>query len=123
MLTTVKKLLFIQAHAPYGQIAGRENLDLLLAAPTFEQLTSILFIEDGVWHLLADQNAAVIGLEVFTKAYAALPLYDVNPIYVEQVSLQQRGLTTDDLILPVTLVNMEELKQLIAQDFDHCLCL
>jgi tRNA 2-thiouridine synthesizing protein C len=45
----------------------------------------------------------------------ALPLYDVDDIYVDEESLTARGLDVAQLALPVTRLKREEMAAFIAQ--------
>jgi len=58
---------------------------------------SLAFIDDGVYQLTKGQSTAGIGMKNFSPTYAALGDYEVNKIYVEKESLEERGLTLDDL--------------------------
>ena len=51
----------------------------------------------------------------FSKTYRALDDYDVEKIYVEKESLDNRGLTEDDLIIPVEVVAADNLREIMAQ--------
>ena len=67
----------------------------------FEQAVTLAFIDDGVYQLLQNQDTGGIGVKNFAPTFRALGDYDVNQIYVEQESLELRGLSKDDLI-PLT---------------------
>ncbi|MBT8069991.1 MAG: DsrE family protein, partial [Gammaproteobacteria bacterium] len=45
----------------------------------------------------------------------ALDDYDVEKIYVEQESLESRGLTAEDLIIPVEVLAGDNLREIMAQ--------
>ena len=51
----------------------------------------------------------------FSKTYGALDDYDVEEIYVEKESLDERGLTADDLVIPVEVIAAAELIDVMAQ--------
>jgi tRNA 2-thiouridine synthesizing protein C len=83
--------------APYGTIYALESLEVVLIGAAFEQDVSLAFIGDGVYQLTKGQDTQGIGMKNFSPTYAALGDYDVNKIYVEKESLEERGLTLDDL--------------------------
>ncbi|MEM7294143.1 MAG: DsrE family protein, partial [Pseudomonadota bacterium] len=66
-----------------------------------EQDVSLAFIDDGVYQLMNGQDTSAIGTKNFSATFKALGDYDVSKIYVEQESLDARGLTRDDL-MPLT---------------------
>jgi tRNA 2-thiouridine synthesizing protein C len=83
--------------APYGTIYALESLEVVLIGAAFEQDVSLAFIGDGVYQLTKGQDTQGIGMKNFSPTYAALGDYDVNKIYVEKESLEERGLSLDDL--------------------------
>ncbi len=96
-----KKFLYVNRKAPYGTIYALEALEVVLIGAAFEQDVSLAFLDDGVYQTTKGQNTKDVGMKNFSPTYKALGNYDVNKIYVEQESLDARGLTLDDL-LPLT---------------------
>ncbi len=92
-----KKFMYMNTKAPYGTIYALESLEVVLIGAAFEQDVSVAFIDDGVYQLTKGQNTEAIGMKNFSKTYSALGDYDVNKIYVEKESLEERGLSLDDL--------------------------
>lgn len=92
-----KKFMYLNTKAPYGTVYALESLEVVLIGAAFEQDVSLAFIGDGVYQLTKGQNTENIGQKNFSPTYFALADYDVNKIYVEKESLQERGLTIDDL--------------------------
>ncbi|MCF7982952.1 MAG: sulfurtransferase complex subunit TusC [Thiohalocapsa sp.] len=97
MSETVKKFLYLNRRAPYGTIYAWESLEVVLIGAAFDQDVSLAFIDDGVYQLTKNQDTAAIGMKNFSPTYAALGDYEVKKIYVEKESLEERGLTLDDL--------------------------
>ena len=93
----VKKFMYINRKAPYGTVYALESLEVVLIGAAFDQDVSLAFIGDGVYQLVKGQDTKGIGQKNFSPVYAALGDYDVNKIYVEKESLEERGLTIDDL--------------------------
>ncbi len=92
-----KKFMYLNRKAPYGSIYALESLEVVLIGAAFEQDVSLAFIGDGVYQLTKGQNTDGIGMKNFSPTYTALGDYDINKIYVEKESLEERGLTLDDL--------------------------
>lgn len=111
----VKKFMFVNRKAPYGTIYALESLEVVLITATFDQDVSLVFMDDGVYELVKGQNTKAIGIKNFSPSYRALDGYDVEKLYVDQVSLDQRGLTEKDLLVPVEVLNAEQMGQLMQQ--------
>jgi tRNA 2-thiouridine synthesizing protein C len=97
MSEETKKFMYINRKAPYGTIYAWESLEVVLIGAAFEQDVSLAFMDDGVFQLTKGQSTAGIGMKNFSPTYAALGDYEVTKIYVEKESLEERGLTLDDL--------------------------
>ncbi|WP_296669453.1 sulfurtransferase complex subunit TusC [Rhodoferax sp.] len=111
----VKKFMFVNRKAPYGTIYALESLEVVLITATFDQDVSLVFIDDGVYELLKGQETKGIGIKNHSKTYRALDGYDVEKLYVDRASLEQRGLTEKDLLVPVEVLDTEEMGQLMAE--------
>ena len=97
MAEAIKKFMYINRKAPYGTIYALEALEVVLVGAAFEQDVSVTFMDDGVYQLVKGQDTSDLGMKNFSPTYAALGDYEVTKIYVEKESLQERGLTLDDL--------------------------
>ena len=97
MSETVKKFLYVNRKAPYGTIYAQESLEVVLIGAAFDQDVSMAFLDDGVFQLTKGQDTKEIGLKNFSATFRALGDYEVTKLYVEKESLEERGLTLDDL--------------------------
>jgi len=111
----VKRFMYVNRKAPYGTIYALECLEVVLIAAAFDQDVSVVFADDGVFQIKKNQDTTAIGMKNFSNTYRALDDYDVEKIYVEKESLDARGLTADDLIIPVEVLNAESLSEIMAQ--------
>ena len=93
-----KKFMYINRKAPYGTVYALESLEVVLIAAAFEQDVSLAFIDDGVYQIAKGQSTKGIGMKGFSPTYNALGDYDITKLYVERESLEERGLTEDDLM-------------------------
>lgn len=96
-MSETKKFLYINRKAPYGTIYAWESLEVVLIGAAFEQDVSLAFLDDGVFQLTKGQDTKGVGMKNFSPTYAALGDYEVTKIYVEKESLEERGLSIDDL--------------------------
>ena len=111
----MKKFMFVNRKAPYGTIYALESLEVVLIAATFDQDVSLAFVDDGVYELVKGQNSKAIGIKNFSPTYRALEGYDVEKLYVERESLDARGLTEHDLLVPVQVLNSADMAALMAE--------
>ena len=93
----IKKFMYMNRKSPYGTIYALESLEVVLIAAAFDQDVSLVFADDGVYQLTNNQSTDGIGMKNFSPTYSALGDYDINKIYIEKESLEERGLTLDDL--------------------------
>jgi tRNA 2-thiouridine synthesizing protein C len=96
-MSDTKKFLYVNRKAPYGTIYALESLEVVLIGAAFEQDVALAFLDDGVFQLTKGQDTTGIGVKNFSPTFRALGDYDVNKLYVERESLEERGLTEDDL--------------------------
>ena len=93
-----KKFMYLNRKASYGTAYAIESLEVVLIAAAFDQDVSLAFIDDGVYQIVEGQNTDGIGMNNFSKTFHALGDYDINKLYVSAESLEERGLTADDLM-------------------------
>ena len=117
-LSMSKKILFVMRHAPYGTSLAREALEATLAACSFEQQVSVLFLDDGVLQLVDTQQPASIEPKNHNAMLQALPLYDIDQLYVEQHSATTRQLSSEQLPATAQLIDSKAAALLMA-DCDH----
>ena len=110
---TVKKFLYMNRKAPYGTIYALESLEVVLIGAAFEQDVSMVFMDDGVFDIVKGQDTGGVDMKNFSPTYRALEMYDVEKLYVEQESLAARGLTEEDLIVPVEVLSSSEIRDLM----------
>ncbi len=97
-MSEIKKFLYVNRKAPYGTVYALESLEVVLIGAAFDQDVSLAFIDDGVFQLAKGQKTTDIGMKNFSPTYSALGDYEVKKIYVEKESLEERGLTPDNLL-------------------------
>jgi tRNA 2-thiouridine synthesizing protein C len=101
MSEQIKKFMYLNRRAPYGTIYAWESLEVVLIGAAFDQDVSLAFLDDGVYQLVKGQDTTGVGMKNFSPTYQALGDYDVTKLYVEKESLEERGLTLEDL-MPLT---------------------
>lgn len=111
----VKKFMYVNRKAPYGTIYALESLEVVLIGAAFEQDVSVAFIDDGVFEIVKGQDTTGIEMKNFSNTYKALEMYDVEKLYVSKESLEERGLSEDDLIVDVEVKTAAELAALMEE--------
>ncbi len=111
----VKRFMYVNRRAPYGTIFALECLEVVLISAAFEQDVSLVFMDDGVYQLKKNQDTTGIGMKNFSKTYRALDDYEIEKIYVEKESLEARGLSDEDLIIPVEVLSSDKMREIMAQ--------
>ena len=112
---TVKKFMLVNRKAPYGTSYALEGLEVVLITATLDQDVSVVFMDDGVYALARGQQTQGIGIKNFSAGYRALEGYDVEKLYADSDSLAQRGLTVQDLVVPVEVLDARQMGELMAQ--------
>lgn len=99
------KIMFVNRTAPHGSIYMWEGLEVLLIFGAFDNELSAVFMDDGVFSLKKDQDTTELGIKGFIKTLPVIEDYGCETILVERESLEKRGLTEDDLAIPVQIVD------------------
>ena len=105
---------FIFHTPPHGSAAGREGLDAVLACSALTDEIAVFFIGDGVYQLLAGQQpAAVLGRD-YAATFKLFALYDIEQVYVCAEDLTTRGLTAEQLLIPVQPLSRHQVQGKLA---------
>jgi tRNA 2-thiouridine synthesizing protein C len=111
----IKKFLYVNRKAPYGTIYALESLEVVLIAAAFDQQVSLAFIDDGVYQILKGQHTKGIDVKNFSPTYRALEGYDIDKLYVEQESMELRGISEADFVVPVTVLPAAKMADLMSE--------
>ena len=110
----VKKFMYVNRKQPYGTIYALEVLEMVLISAAFDQDVHIVFTDDGVYQIKKGMETAGIGMKDFSKTYRALEGYDIEKLYVDKESLDERGLSEADLLVSVEVISRSEMADLMA---------
>lgn len=108
-----KVITVISRQAPYGSNRAQQCLDIALASAVFEQSVNYVFMGDGVYQLLKNQNATGIQTKTLANALETLDLYGINNVYVDKQSLELRNLQNGDLAIDATAATRDEIANLV----------
>jgi tRNA 2-thiouridine synthesizing protein C len=121
-----KKFMFVNSKAPYGTIYALEVLEMIMISAAFEQHAVIAFIDDGVFQIKKGQNTKATGIKNFSPTYGVVEMEkedadedeDIDMVWrivVEKESMEARGLTADDFIVDVEVLDSATLSDLMAE--------
>ncbi len=108
-----KNILIIIRQGPFSSILPAAALDILLTAAAFEQKLTLLFMGDGVLHLLSEQNATGIGMKNISKALPSLELYEVNQVFLEKDAITNRNIQNEKLVMPIAALSLNQIAESI----------
>lgn len=94
---------------PYSGAYTQEAFDVILTAAAFDQVVSLLLLDQAIFLLKSNQHPENFCLKNPSAVVTALPLYNINTVYVETESLTECGLRLEQLMSPVTEINRTEL--------------
>lgn len=109
-----QKFLFISRSAPYGSNRALLCMDAAFAAAVFEQEVSYLFMGDGVYQLLTDQNAEAISSKTLGNILETLDLYGIDEVLVDESSLALRNVSETDFVMPARTLAADDIARKIA---------
>lgn len=110
-----KKILFVLRKAPHSGAYTYEALDVIMTAAAFDQEVNILLLDDGVFAIKAVQNTDTNGIKNTAAMFAALAVYNIQNIFVETESLQEKGLNLNDLSWTLSEIPREKLGEFMGQ--------
>ena len=111
----MKKVAILMRKAPYGSVYTAEGFRSVMGIGIFEMDAILIFVEDGVYALVKDQNPEKLDMQPLGEGFPMLPEFGVNGFYVHQPSLEERGLSVDDLVMEVELIDNAGLAELLAE--------
>ena len=109
------KIMFVNRNAPHGTIYAWEGLEVMLIFGAFDNELGAIYMDDGVFSLKKGQDTSVLGIKGFVQTLPVLEDYGVEKIYVDQESMEMRGLTLDDLAIPVEMVDSAQIGKIMAE--------
>ena len=98
---------------PYGSVYTGEGFRTIMGVGVFEMDISVVFVDDGVYSLVKNQNPEKLDMKPLGDGFPMLTEFGVSKFYVHDESLDERGLTTEDLVLPVEVVNGAQVARIL----------
>ena len=111
----MKSYLFVLRKPAHSGAYVQEMLDSILTTAAFDQKVSILFLDDGVFQLKSGQHPEKAGMKDTAAIFNSLEIYDVEDLYAEVESLQERGLKPGNLCLPFQVYYRKDIAVLMKR--------
>lgn len=122
----VRNFMFVNRKAPYGTIYALEVLEAVLISAAFEQNAAIVFMDDGVFQIKKGQAPQGINMKNFSPTFRIIEeekndadededMDMVWRIIVEKESMEVRGLTPEDFVVAVEVLDAAALGQLMDE--------
>ena len=105
----MKSVLYAIRQNP-GNLAN-ETIDAVLVGGIMEQMTTVVFLGDGVYQLVC--NLETISFKDTKMKWSALATYGIEQVYVLQDSLLKRDIDPPQLPDWVKLIDVPELQRLL----------
>jgi tRNA 2-thiouridine synthesizing protein C len=100
----------------------KESLDLALVCAAFEHRVNLIFVDRGVLNLVTGQNAQLVADKPHTDLLKGLTFYDIDEIIVEEESLANFQLSTEELVKDTRVLSRDAILQLHSSA-QHLVCL
>ena len=108
----ISNLCVVISHAPYGREDAFAGLRTVVVSATRGIPSDAIVTGDGVWNLVRDQWSETLGLPSNEES-----VHDVieagGKVYADAESLEERGLTTEDLVDGVNVMPFSEVADFI----------
>ena len=109
------KVAVLMRQAPYGSIYTAEGFRSIMGIGVFEIDVRVIFVDDGVYTLVKGQDPSGLDMKSLGDGFPMLPDFGITKFYVHDQSLAERGLTTDDLVIDVEVVDGDRVAHLLTE--------
>ena len=121
-----RKVMITVRRAPHGSIYVQEAIEVMFIVASYGMDLSVVFLDDGVFALKQGQDTKELGIKGFMASIGALMDFEVEKVYVDRQSLQDRHLGEDDLVVigededteePVkpSIMDSDEIRELMSE--------
>jgi tRNA 2-thiouridine synthesizing protein C len=99
MSDNAKKVMITVRKAPHGSIYVHEAIEVMFIVASYGMDLSVVFMDDGVLALKSGQDTSELGIKGFMASMGALIDFEVEKVYVDRQSMQDRNMTEADLVV------------------------
>jgi tRNA 2-thiouridine synthesizing protein C len=109
----MNKVAVVMRKAPYGTVYTAEGFRTLMGIAVFEMDISVVFVDDGVYALVAGQAPGKLDMKPLGDGFPMLAEFGVSNFYVHDESLRERGLTAGDLVMDVEIIDGAQVAEIL----------
>ena len=110
-----KKLAFLCRRSPWSNGNATEMMEAVLIAGAFDQEVHLAFLDDGVYQLVPGQRPQLLGRRPLDEAFGELADLDIEHVWVERESLDERGLDSEKLTVTATVLDRRAMAELLSR--------
>ena len=110
------EVAILMRKAPYGSVYTAEGFRSMMGVGVFEMDISVLFVDDGVYALVKGQDPSALDMKPIGDGFPMLADFGVTKFYVHDGSLEERGLSPEDLVMDVEIVDNDRAAQILASN-------
>lgn len=103
----------VMRRAPYGSVYSAEGFRSIMGIGVFEMDVSVIFVDDGVYVLVQGQDPAALDMKPLGDGFPMLEDFGIRKFYVHDQSLAERGLTPEDLVMKVEILDSSSIADLL----------
>lgn len=107
-------ILVILSKTPHGSASAKDGLDFAMSATGFGHDVDVVFIDDGVFQLMApiDSAPAYQTKQPF-KIAKSLSFFDIDNVYVCEQSLAKRMIDKETISSEYTVIEAHDIRGMI----------
>lgn len=109
------RICIVSTRPPYGSTAARDALDTALVSASYGQETSLLFLGDGIYQLIKEQQPEGLPQKNPGAMLQALAVYGIEDVRLCRDDMTDRGLQESDLAIPVRLLERNTVGNWLAR--------
>ncbi len=109
------KLMIVFRTAPYGSIYAFEGLENVLIMAAYDQDISVLFIDDGVYAIKKGMDTTDTGIKNFSPTFKAMEAYDIEKVFIDRASMEERGLKLEDLVVEPEVIEADAVEKMMEE--------
>jgi tRNA 2-thiouridine synthesizing protein C len=114
MEENMNKAVVLLRKAPYGSVYTAEAFRTIMGIAVFEMDICVVFVDDGVYALMKDQNPEKLDMKPLGDGFPMLKDFNVNRFVVHDESLSERGISIDDLVLDVEVATSAQIAEIFS---------
>lgn len=113
---STKPYIVVQtSQSPYHTSSAIDALEAALAATNIGLEVIFIFVGEGVFQLNDNQQNELISHKSIFKKLKALPMYDIEQVYVQQAALKLYGVSLPNKMPILNSVSEEKIANICAQ--------